>query len=290
MKPKHDAEIPGVNMSELRLKGFRAHVLTNPPDLPVSLGRRDFYKMGLVTGEMMISYGDQVIETDGPVLFFINPKIPHGVLHRSKKRTGYSCLFTQSFFVGRERTALLKNSPLVRIGDPPHIALNHEQADFMAGIFKKIVSVCAGDYAHKAELVRSCIELILRESIRIQPPKDVPDFKNGSSRITHLFFDLLERQFPIERAGETLALRSAHDFAAALSVHVNYLNRAVKEITGKPTSVHIAERIVAEAKALLLYTDCTIAEIADALGFEYTTYFNNYFKRVTGATPTSFRK
>jgi AraC-like DNA-binding protein len=70
---------------------------------------------------------------------------------------------------------------------------------------------------------------------------------------------------------------------------VNYLNRAVKEVTGKPTSAHIAERVVSEAKALLLHTDWNIADIAYSLGFEYPTYFNNYFKRVTGTTPTSFR-
>lgn len=290
MAVKPQPNIPGINLTDLRLQGFKAHVLTNPPDLPVSLGRRDFYKMGLITGEMTISYGEKVIEMNGPVLFFVNPKLPHGVLHRSKERKGFACLFTQSFFVGRERTELLKNSPLVRIHDAPHIALNKEQAEFMTGIFKKIVSLYAGDYRQKAEMIRSCIELILREAIRIQPPQDVPDFKNGASRIAHLFFDLLERQFPLERTGESLSLRTAHDFATRLSLHVNYLNRAVKEITGRPTSAHIAERIIAEAKALLLHTDCSIAEIADLLGFEYTTYFNNYFKRVTGATPTSFRK
>ncbi|MEO7215591.1 helix-turn-helix domain-containing protein [Mucilaginibacter sp.] len=85
-------------------------------------------------------------------------------------------------------------------------------------------------------------------------------------------------------------MRTAQDFAAGLSVNVNYLNRAVKEITGKPTSVHIAARIVAEAKALMLHSDWSVAEIAYALGFEYPAYFNNYFRRVTGMTPNSFRK
>jgi AraC-like DNA-binding protein len=102
--------------------------------------------------------------------------------------------------------------------------------------------------------------------------------------------DLLERQFPIERTGEPLRLRTAKDFAVGLSVHVNYLNRAIKEVTGKSTSVHIAERITAEAKALLQHTDWSVADIACALGFEYPTYFNNYFKRMTGTTPQVFRK
>jgi AraC family transcriptional activator of pobA len=39
-----------------------------------------------------------------------------------------------------------------------------------------------------------------------------------------------------------------------------------------------------------LYTDWSVADIAYGLGFEYPTYFNNYFKRVTGSTPSAFRK
>ena len=74
-----------------------------------------------------------------------------------------------------------------------------------------------------------------------------------------------------------------------LNVHVNYLNRAVKEVTGKSTTTHITERIVSEAKALLQHTAWNIADIAYALGFEYATYFNNFFKRLTGTNPKSLR-
>jgi AraC family transcriptional activator of pobA len=70
---------------------------------------------------------------------------------------------------------------------------------------------------------------------------------------------------------------------------VNYLNRAVKEVTGKSTTAHISERIITEARALLQHTDWNIADIAYSLGFEYPTYFNNFFKRMTGTNPTAFR-
>ena len=99
----------------------------------------------------------------------------------------------------------------------------------------------------------------------------------------------MERQFPIESKDRPLQLKTAQDYANSLSLHANYLNRAVKEVTGKPTTVHISERIISEAKALLQHTNWNIADIAYALGFEYPTYFNNYFKRLTGTTPTSLR-
>lgn len=284
------SDIPGINMEDLRLKGFKVHELPAAVDIPVSRGRRDFYKMGLVTGNMTIYYGDRLLEINDTVLFFVNPRIVHSVVRRSKKTTGYACLFTENFISGRERIGILKSSPLFQAGDSPVIPLTQEQAAFMNGVFQKMLAVYNGDYHYKAELIKSCIELVIHEALRIQPSQNQPYFKNAATRITHLFMDLLERQFPIERTGEPLRLRTAQDFAKGLSVHVNYLNRSVKEITGKPTSVHIAGRITAEAKALLQNTDWSVADIADALGFEYPTYFNNYFKRVTGATPQSFRK
>ncbi|MDR3678401.1 MAG: helix-turn-helix domain-containing protein [Flavipsychrobacter sp.] len=289
MVNKEEFEIPGLNIGDLKLKGFKVHELSTSANIPASRGRRDFYKMGLVTGHMTVYHGDKTLEVNDTVLFFVNPKAPHSVV-RHGTTTGYACLFTEGFITGRERTTMLKNSPLFQVGDPPVIGLNSEQASFMAGIFQKMLAVHNGDYPYKGELIRSCIELVIHEALRIQPPQNAMQFKNAATRITHLFMDMLERQFPIERTSDRLKLRAAQDFAVGLSVHVNYLNRSIKEVTGKPTSVHIAERIIAEAQALLQHTDWSVADIAYALGFEYPTYFNNYFKRVTGTTPKSLKK
>jgi AraC-like DNA-binding protein len=283
---QESSDIPGLNMADLRLKGFKVHKLAATTDAPVRSGRRDFYKMGLVNGDMTIDYGGQLAEIKGTVLFFVNPKVPHAIVRRVKRTSGYACIFTENFIHNRE----LQDSPLFSIGDNPVILLNDEQAAFMEHIYRKMLSVYSGDYPYKASLIRSCIELILHEALRIQPSRMASSHRNGATRMYHLFADLLERQFPVERSSEPLKLRTAQGFAERLSVHVNYLNRAVKEVTGKPTSAHIAARIVAEAKALLQHTDWSIADIAYALGFEYPAYFNNYFRRLTGTTPNSLRK
>jgi AraC-like DNA-binding protein len=290
MASKVESEIPGLDIEDLKLKGFKVHEIAKSEHSSVSHGRRDFYKFGLVTSNMTIYYGDKVLDIDDTFLFFINPNVRHSVVRHSIKTTGYACLFTEAFITSSERVGLLKRSPLFRIGDIPVIPLNSDDASFIRGIFQKMLSMYRGDYQYKGEVIRNCIELIIHEALRIQPSQSVPQFKNAAARITHLFMDLLERQFPIERTGEPLRLRTAQDFALGLSVHVNYLNRSVKNVTGKSTSVHIAERIAAEAKALLQYTDWNVADIAYALGFEYPTYFNNYFKRVTGTTPNTHRK
>jgi AraC-like DNA-binding protein len=73
-------------------------------------------------------------------------------------------------------------------------------------------------------------------------------------------------------------------------VHVNHLNRSLKEITGKTTSQLIRERVIREAKALLMHTDWNISEIAWCLGFEELPHFINYFKKDALLTPKAFRQ
>lgn len=286
MANQESTDIPGLNLADLRLKGFKVHAVPASTEVPVRAGRRDFYKMGLVTGDMTIDYAGHMLDIKGTALFFVNPNVPHSIVRRINRTSGYACIFTESFLSGRE----LQESPLFRTGDNPVVPLDAGQASFMTGLFEKMLAVYNGDYLHKADLIRNCIALIIHEALRIQPAKHALPSRNGASRIAHLFSDLLERQFPIERNDKPLRLRSPQDYASHLAVHVNYLNRSVRETTGKSTSTHIAARIIAEAKALLQHSDWSVAEIAYALGFEYPAYFNNYFKRLTGSTPRAYRK
>jgi len=278
--------IPGLSWDESKLKGFKVHELSPSVDVPVRTGRRDFYKMGLVNGDMTIDYGGSLVEIKGTVLFFVNPKVAHSIVRRVRRTSGYACIFTDSFINTRQ----FQESPLFSIGDNPVIPLNGDEAFFIGNVFKKMLAAYNGEYPHKADQIKSCIALIIHEALEIQPPQAAGRLMNGAGRIAHQFIDLLEKQFPIERSSDPLKLRNPQDFAASLAVHVNYLNRAVKEVTGRPTSAHIAARIIAESQALLKHTDWSIADIAYALGFDYPAYFNNYFKRITGTTPSSFRK
>ena len=167
--------------------------------------------------------------------------------------------------------------------------INDEQKEFITALFRKMLAEQATDYAFKADLIRNYMNLIIHEALKMQPPESFFKQQGASARISALFMDLLERQFPIESPEHPLQFKTPKDFADTLSIHVNHLNRSVKEITGKPTNILIGERIISEAKALLQHTDLSIAEIGYALGFEYPTYFNNFFKRKTGVTPKTLR-
>ena len=273
--------------AELKLKGFKVYETGSIPR-GHAYNRKDFYKISLNTGQYIFNYADKSFETNETILFFGNPHIPYACEVISQIK-GYACLFTEDFLKFTERSESLLQSPLFKIGGTPILTINTQQKEFLTSVFQKMIVEQDTDYIYKDELIRNYISLIIHEALKIQPSENYSTHKNASSRIASVFLDLLERQFPIENTDHPLQVKTAQDFALKLSVHVNHLNRSVKEVTGKSTTTHISERIITEAKALLQHTNWTIAEIAYSLGFEYPTYFNNYFKKNTGTVPSALR-
>lgn len=275
--------------SQLKLKGFNAYEIEGDGAATRIYSRKDFYKICLTTGLSKIHYSDRSFEQEGTVLFFGNPHIPYSWETISTSYTGYTCLFSEDFIMASERTESLQQSPLFKLGGTPILKISEEQRLFLNVLFQKMIEEQKTDYTYKDDMMRSYINLIIHEALKLQPAEDYNQQKNAANRITAVFMELLERQFPVESADRPLQLKTAQDYAQHLNMHVNYLNRAVKQVTGKPTTAHITERITSEARALLQHTDWNISEIAYALGFEYPTYFNNFFKRMTGTNPKAVR-
>jgi len=252
--------------------------------------RRDFYKISLSLGSGRLIYAHKGIDIDRPALIFSNPMIPYAWEAISAQQGGFFCLFTEEFLRGTDRDLVLQDSPLFKLGADPVFFVDASQQAYISTLFQTMLREFTSDYVHKFDLLRNHVHLLLHEAMKMQPSGRSFNHQNASSRIASLFLELLARQFPVDSPQYALKLRTAHDYAKQLSVHVNHLNRAVKEVTGKTTTEHLTERIISEAKALLKHTNWSVNEIAYSLGYEYPTYFNNFFKKQTGLTPNSLRQ
>ena len=279
----------GFDTVDLKPRGFKVYEIDTDVSPVPAYSRRDFYKICLITGRTNIHYADKSVELDDTFLFFANPHIPYSSEVLTPHQTGYACLFTEELLKAGARSESLQQSPLFKVDGTPIFLLNAEQKERMVGIYRQLLAEQNTDYLFKQDLIRTYLSLIIHEALRMQPAQNFVKHKNASARIASLFLDLLERQFPVDNPQHPLSLKSAHDFATQLSIHVNHLNRSVKEITGKSTTAHIADRLISEAKALLQHTTWSISEIAYSLGFEHPAYFTNYFKKLTGSPPTHVR-
>ncbi|MBB5638237.1 AraC-like DNA-binding protein [Pedobacter cryoconitis] len=267
---------------------FRIEDCHGPSGTPVTYSRRDFYKVSLVRGEYLYHYADKSIVIKGTTLIFFNPNVPYTVQALSESTTGYFCIFTESFFTEKIRGSL-NELPMFSIGGKPAYFLNDTQEQFVAGIFEKMLEEINSDYVFKYDLLRNYVTELTHYALKSEPSESLYQHPNAQSRITAVFTELLERQFPIETPSQRFALRSAKDFAERLAVHVNHLNRSIKVTTGKTTTDLISERVLTEAKSLLKHTDWNISEIGYCLGFEEAAHFNNFFKKQTAFTPGHFR-
>ena len=87
-----------------------------------------------------------------------------------------------------------------------------------------------------------------------------------------------------------LTRKTVAAYADLLHVSADHLGETVKLATGKTAHHVIEERIVAEAKRLLRYTELNIAEIADYLGYSEPTHFGRFFRRCVGRSPHVWRR
>jgi AraC-like DNA-binding protein len=112
---------------------------------------------------------------------------------------------------------------------------------------------------------------------------DSPDKnKNTVNPYINKFADLVNSNFKHQH--------STRFYAGKLCITPNYLNEVVKNASGINAKQYIQEKIIMEAKKMLIYTNLYVSEIARDLGFEDLSYFIRFFHRQTGFTPLEYKK
>jgi AraC family transcriptional activator of pobA len=255
----------------------------------MSYNRRAYYKISLIQGKSTAEYADKVIAIDKAAMLFASPRVPYNWVPEDAGMKGFFCIFTPEFLVKSKSGVELDELPIFQSGGYPVFQVGDREISDIRAIFGKMQEEIASDYAYKYDLLRNYLMELIHYGQKLQPVLPQGRSTNAAARVASLFIELLERQFPIELPGQRLKLRTAADYAGRLAIHVNYLNKALKESTGKTTTAIIGSRIVQEAKILLKQTDWNISEVAYSLGFEEVAHFSNFFKKQTSFTPLTFR-
>jgi len=281
--------VPGNLRNEIgHFNVFRLDPYVGVHAKPVPYSRRDFFKITITLGSGKVYFADKIYEVKNQALTFSNPQIPYKWEHLDKITGGVFCIFDQHFF---HQFGNLNQYAVYQPGGNRVFELNDDQLSKVTPVFQRMFEELASDYIHKYDVLRSLVLELIHFALKMQPSSEISDKQSlsASQRIATLFLELLERQFPIDENPQKVCLRPASDYAKQLNVHVNHLNRAVKEVTDKTTSQIIGERVLQEAKILLKHSPWNVSEIAYALGFTETTHFNNFFKKHVQLSPLKFR-
>lgn len=251
--------------------------------------RRAYYKISFIRGRNRAEYADKVIDIEKNALLFATPRVPYHYVPLDEDQAGYFCIFTEEFLHYTKTGVNIDELPIFRAGGYPVFQLSLDNTREMDSLFQKMHGELSSNYAFKYDLLRTYVLELIHYGQKLQPATALYPAHNAGARVSSLFIELLERQFPIESPRQRLHLRTAKDYADQLAIHVNHLNKVLKENIGQTTTSLISGRIIKEAKILLRQTDWNISEIAYTLGFEEVAHFSNFFKKQTTVSPLVFR-
>ncbi len=248
--------------------------------------RTNFYHIFLFENCQPTHFVDfEPIRIEPYSLFFIDKDRVHQ-FDQLLKYEGRVLIFTDDFYCTTENdTRFLRSSILFNdfVGSPT-ITLNRTD-------FEKYKNICDGiteelgfpDDNSKPTLLKNLLHNFLLLAEREKRMQGFTELKKGADLdYTLLFRDLLEDKYT--------RLKSVHDYSKIICISEKRLGQATSKILGKSPKEIINDRILLEAKRLLVNSHLSVKEIGQELGFEDPAYFVRYFKKNTEATPVEFKE
>lgn len=244
--------------------------------------KHDFYLIVLFTkgsGTHEIDFNTYVIKP-GTVFLMRPGQMHHWIL--SKDIDGYVFFHTGNFYdKGFTLSSILDYPFFSSTHNPPKVILGKKSFEELEKTFKLIVEEYQSKELMKYEKIHSLISLVYIELSRHYLPATKVENETYLLKLRKLerFIDAYfkTKKYP-------------HEYAGLMNISEKHLNRICKECLNKTTTELIAERIIIEAKRLLIHKQHSVSEIASLLGFEDNSYFARFFKKHCGETPIHFLK
>jgi AraC family transcriptional activator of pobA len=244
--------------------------------------KQGFYTLIFVEdakGEIILD--NQKIGTDNAKVIIIPPNCINSISINTQAKGSILC-FTDDFFFLKYNDNPLHQLVFLNQDAKPFIGLTNEQMKRWAILTGLLVEEFKLQKKGDTKILHSYLNILLFELARLYSP-------SGFVRnISHKQDKLYQFEMLIDKKFKTYKLPSV--YADLLHISPNYLNKICKEETGQTAGDLIRNRIAVEAQRLLLYSNYSVNEIADNLGFESVSYFVTFFKKHCGLTPEQFRK
>jgi len=246
--------------------------------------RHSFYHLVFFTkgsGKQQIDF--KTFDVSPNMIYFMIPGQVHSWDFESEP-DGYLINFSTSYF----SSLLLKQEYLDKFsffsGRPEEqvLILDEATSEKIALIFEDILKEGETAQTINDDLVRILLLQILIEVARTTLSKNHQELNPYNHTILKNFQQLIEQNFT--------KLRLPKQYAELLYITPNHLNALCNDFLATSAGKLIRDRILLEAKRLLINLDLRVSEIAEKLNFEDQSYFVKFFKKYEGTTPDKFRK
>lgn len=290
---KDSFKVPFLNVEQYPLNASH-FTIKNRNNYPVkdyiSPNRRLFYKIFHITsGTGILTVGlHQYLMNPGDIAF-LHPDEIMSWQTTGGDAGGHFCLIHPNYFEhDTHLVQLFRQYPYFRPSKAV-VQLSASQSSKVDQYFAAMLEEEEGDHDDKKQAILLHLQMILLEAQRAG--KNLADVEVPESyRYIHGFLSLLESSIQVQTPDTVIKIKTAGEFADQLHVHPNYLNTLVKNQTGKTVREHIQDRLLYEAKSLLMQTDWDINAISNALGFSEHAAFTSFFNKKERVSPSKFRK
>lgn len=242
-------------------------------NMPVHRHDRFFQVHYVKSGAVRVYLDDRQYVESGPMFFLTPPTVPHAFVTEADA-DGHVLTVRQQLVWG-----LIDADPSLASG-AACVALTDDQGvdRLFEELNEEINAARAGRAAALDSLTRLIMIRLLRlcaHSLPAQPTR------HEDLRIFHRFNELIEAHYlehwPLARYAQGIGVTEAR------------LNDVCRRLAGLPSKRLILERVMQEAKRLLLFTGSTANEICYQLGFKDPAYFSRFFLRYAQVTPGEYR-
>ena len=275
---KFEFEIYRVQGHEIKRKDY-PHKTTLPH-------KHNYYEMCFFTGGQGIHEIDFENHTiNAPSIHFLSPGQVH-LIKRGKAYEGYLVVFSEDFFNLRfQNLEVIPGYPLVtNLENGPILNLDKEQYKTFHQLIKNIEEELTEHDTDSIEIVISYLKIFFLK-LKQNFSKLLETQSSSGSKMNstvYRFNQLVDKYYN--------QIHHVKEYAELLGESPVILNREIKAATGKTSSELIIERLILEAKRLLMFSDLSNKEVAYKLNYEDPSYFARIFRKKTGYTPSAFRK
>lgn len=198
---------------------------------------------------------------------------------------GFVFFHSQSFYETTYTNRSLNSFPFFYSSqNSPCFYLKNNNLVLFENLFHSVYEEFSTNKLMKQQKLCSLVDLIYIELTQLSTDQSLNTIiksKNYSIKI-HELEQLIESNYLTEKSPKA--------YAQMMNMSAKHLNRISKETLGKTTSDLITERVILEAKRLLIYSKNNFSEIAWTLGYSDYAYFSRVFKSKSGCSPSAFQK
>jgi AraC-like DNA-binding protein len=260
--------------------------LYSSADLKKRIGpvKTEYFRIGLIrTGKVNFDIGLETFRAERNNIIFGFPGQVFSLYDPSPDFFCYYMLFNEKFVADSSLINNRKEIPFLEYSGIQCFSLDEKDADKTEDLVLKINDEIKNRKPGTRQAIQLYLQLILLHAKRsyesLQLSKQ--ETATGGNELFRRFIKLVSQHF--------LTLHKVTDYAELLNISPDHLNRIIKSQSDKTAHELIDDMILIEAKAHLLHTHLSIAEIAYKLEFSDPSHFNKFFKKHTGQTPRQYR-